>query len=174
MRRVLATKQAVGALTACALMGIAFNARAQDIEPRAYSNAPVGVNFLAVSYAQSQGGLPDDPSLPVTNDNLKTSNAILSYARALGLGGKSGMFQAVVPATTSSGIGGQALRLRFQWTSTTPSSFTPPVVCQHARETISTSSGLPGSTAGAAGFDSLTAETGNEHLTKQIQPLQRL
>ena len=103
MRRLLATRQAVAALTACALMAIAFNARAQDIEPRAYSNAPVGVNFLAASYAHTQGGLPDDPSLPITNDNLKTSNAILSYARALGLRGKSGMFQAVVPYTWLTG-----------------------------------------------------------------------
>jgi hypothetical protein len=93
----------MAALSACALMAIPFNARAQDIEPRAYSNAPVGVNFLVASYGYTQGGLPSDPSLPVTNLNLNTSNAVLGYARALGLWGKSGMFQVVVPYMWLSG-----------------------------------------------------------------------
>jgi hypothetical protein len=97
MRRVLAARQAVMAVTAGALMAVAFNAHAQDIEPRAYSNAPVGVNFVVVGYAYTQGGLEADPSLPVTNVNLNTSNAILGDARALDLRGKSGMFQVVVP-----------------------------------------------------------------------------
>jgi outer membrane putative beta-barrel porin/alpha-amylase len=93
----------VVALSACALMTIALNAHAQDIEPRAYSNSPVGVNFLVAGYAHTQGGLPSDPSLPVTNMNLATSNAALGYARALGLRGKSGLFEAIVPYTWLSG-----------------------------------------------------------------------
>ena len=27
---------------------------AQDIEPRAYSNAPIGINFLGAGYAEAQ------------------------------------------------------------------------------------------------------------------------
>jgi hypothetical protein len=84
-------------------MAIAFNVHAQDIEPRAYSNAPVGVNFLVAGYGDTQGGLPSDPALPITNDDLKTSSAILGYARALGLRGKSGMFQVIVPYVWLSG-----------------------------------------------------------------------
>jgi Putative MetA-pathway of phenol degradation len=103
MRRVLATRQAAVALTACAFMAIAFNAGAQDIEPRAYSNAPVGVNFLVAGYGYTQGGLPSDPALPITNDDLKTSSTILGYARAVGLRGKSGMFQVIVPYVWLSG-----------------------------------------------------------------------
>ena len=45
------------ALLACALVGWAITARAQDIEPRAYSNAPIGVNFLVTGYAYTQGAL---------------------------------------------------------------------------------------------------------------------
>ena len=41
----------VGALAACVP-----SVRAQDIEPRAYSNAPVGVNFLIAGYALRAGG----------------------------------------------------------------------------------------------------------------------
>jgi hypothetical protein len=84
-------------------MALAFNLRAQDIEPRAYSNAPVGVNFLIAGYGYTQGGLPSDPSLPVTNMNLNTSNAVLGYARALDLRGKSGMFEVVAPYMWLSG-----------------------------------------------------------------------
>lgn len=89
-------------LAACALVGLA-PARAQDIEPRAYSNAPVGVNFLIAGYAYTRGGLSFDPSLPVTNENLQTSNAVLAYARVLDLWGMSAKFDAIVPYTWLSG-----------------------------------------------------------------------
>ena len=58
------------ALAACALVA-GTAPRAQDIEPRAYSNAPVGVNFLIAGYAYTRGGLAFDPSLPVTDENLQ-------------------------------------------------------------------------------------------------------
>lgn len=35
-------------LAICAFMTITAPAVAQDIEPRAYSNAPIGVNFVVV------------------------------------------------------------------------------------------------------------------------------
>ena len=38
-------------LVACVLAGFESPAHAQDIEPRAYSNAPIGVNFLIAGYA---------------------------------------------------------------------------------------------------------------------------
>lgn len=87
-------------------------AHAQDIEPRAYSNAPVGVNFLIAGYAYTQGALPFDASLPVKNAQLKTSSALLAYARVFDLWGKSGKFDAIVPYTWLSGtadVAGQAV-----------------------------------------------------------------
>jgi hypothetical protein len=93
----------VAALTVCAFIAIVSNARAQDIEPRAYSNAPVGVNFLIAGYAQTQGGLVFDPSLPVTDPNLKTSTALLAYIRALDFWGKSGKVSLVLPYVWLSG-----------------------------------------------------------------------
>ena len=77
--------------------------RAQDIEPRAYSNAPIGVNFLISGYVHTQGGLEFDASLPVQDPNLSTSSAVLAYARALDLWGKSGKFDVIVPYTWLSG-----------------------------------------------------------------------
>jgi hypothetical protein len=44
--------------------GVISVAHAQDIEPRAYSNAPIGVNFLIAGYAFTEGAVPFDASLP--------------------------------------------------------------------------------------------------------------
>ena len=87
---------------AVALIAVVSAARAQDIEPRAYSNAPVGVNFLIAGYAYTRGGLVFD-TLPITDANLNTSNAVLGYARVVDLWGKSGKFDIVVPYTWLSG-----------------------------------------------------------------------
>ena len=91
------------ALAMLALAGVTATARAQDIEPRAYSNAPVGVNFLIAGYAYTRGGLSFDPAVPVTDAKLNTSNAVMAYARVLDLWGKSGKFDAIVPYTWLSG-----------------------------------------------------------------------
>jgi hypothetical protein len=84
-------------------IGASSAAKAQDIEPRAYSNAPVGVNFLITGYAYTEGAVPFDASLPVENAQLKTSSLVLAYARVLDLWGKSGKFDAIVPYTSLSG-----------------------------------------------------------------------
>ncbi len=90
-------------LIACALFAAASAAHAQDIEPRAYSNAPVGVNFLIAGYAYTRGGLSFDTSVPITDASLHTSNAVLAYARVLDLWGKSAKFDVVVPYAWLSG-----------------------------------------------------------------------
>ncbi|MGE5128700.1 MAG: transporter [Sphingomonadaceae bacterium] len=86
-----------------ALAGGFSRARAQDIEPRAYSNAPIGVNFLIAGFAATRGGVAFDPSLPVTNPDLRTSNALLAYARVLDLLGRSAKFDVILPYTSLSG-----------------------------------------------------------------------
>jgi hypothetical protein len=88
---------------ACALMAIASVAHAQGIEPRAYSNAPVGVNFVMVGYGYTRGGLSSDTALPVTNVSLETQGALLTYTRVLDLWGKSGKIDVLVPYTFLSG-----------------------------------------------------------------------
>jgi hypothetical protein len=85
------------------LAGAAASVRAQDIEPRAYSNAPVGVNFLVAGYAYSHGGPSLDPSLPVTDARLESSAALLAYARVIDLWGVSGKFDVIVPYASLSG-----------------------------------------------------------------------
>jgi hypothetical protein len=85
------------------LTGIGLQVRAQDIEPRAYSNAPVGVNFLIAGYAYTRGGVAFGQSLPITNPNLDTSSAVFAYARSLDFWGMSAKFDAIVPYTFLSG-----------------------------------------------------------------------
>jgi hypothetical protein len=87
----------------CLLLVAACGARAQDIEPRAYSNAPVGVNFLIAGYAYTQGGLAFDPASPLTDPDMKSSSAVLAYARVLDLWGLSGKFDAILPYTWLTG-----------------------------------------------------------------------
>jgi hypothetical protein len=89
-------------LLACALTA-APAARAQDIEPRAYSNAPVGVNFAIAGYAQTRGGLEFPAATQLTNAKMTTSTAVFAYARALDLWGMSGKFDAIVPYMDLSG-----------------------------------------------------------------------
>jgi len=93
------------AAVAAAFLFLCGGARvqAQDIEPRTYSNAPVGVNFLIAGYAYTRGGVPFDSALPVTNPELETSSAVLAYARVLDLWGLSGKLDAIVPYTWLSG-----------------------------------------------------------------------
>ena len=86
-----------------ALAAGAQDARAQDIEPRAYSNAPIGVNFLVAGYAYTRGGLAFDSALPITDPELTTSNAVAAYARVIAIAGQSARIEAIVPYAWLSG-----------------------------------------------------------------------
>ncbi|MBL8419637.1 MAG: transporter [Dechloromonas sp.] len=88
---------------AAIVFGVMAAAHAQDIEPRAYSNAPIGVNFLIAGYAFTEGAVPFDAALPIKNAQLRTSNAVLAYAGVLDLWGRSGKFDIFVPYTMLSG-----------------------------------------------------------------------
>jgi hypothetical protein len=78
---------------------LSLRAFAQDIEPRAYSNAPVGVNFVIAGVVRTQGALSFDAAVPIENAKLDTTTAVLAYARVLDIGGKSGKFDVIVPYT---------------------------------------------------------------------------
>lgn len=86
----------------CAL-AVAGSAAAQDIEPRTYSNAPIGVNFAIAGYAYTRDGVAFDPAMPITDVRLKTSNAVLAYARVVDFWGQSGKVDVVIPYTELSG-----------------------------------------------------------------------
>ena len=99
MRSILLTKQVIAVLTACVFTGLTLPACGQDIEPRAYSNASIGANFLIAGYAYTRGGVAFGPQLPITNPKLNTSSAVIAYARVLDLWGMSAKFDATLPYT---------------------------------------------------------------------------
>jgi hypothetical protein len=78
-------------------------ARAQQIEPRAYSNAPVGINFALASYGFADGSVVVDPSVPLENANLQIHATGLAYVRTLGLWGLSTKANVIVPFAWLSG-----------------------------------------------------------------------
>ena len=86
-----------------ALVLAATAASAQQIEPRAYSNAPTGVNFLLAAYAYAEGGVVVDPSLPLEDGNLQVHVTALAYVRALDLWGMHAKANAVLPYAWLSG-----------------------------------------------------------------------
>jgi len=82
------------ALSACWAAGAS---RAQEIEPRSYSPAPSGVNFLVAVAGRSEGGVLTDPSLPVTNIEAEINALALGYGRTYGLLGRSANFAVALP-----------------------------------------------------------------------------
>jgi hypothetical protein len=82
-------------LAAAALLATT-GARGQQLEPRAYANTPVGMNFLIAGYAHSSGGLSTDPAQPLRNAHLGVSTPFVAYAHAFDAWGKSAKFDTVV------------------------------------------------------------------------------
>ncbi len=111
MRRVMIDRHMVrrartlscAAFIALAYFVAASTVRAQDIEPRMYSNTPVGVNFLVSGYSYTEGGLAFDSALPVSDPHLESNSGVLGFARSLELWGYSGKIDAAVPYTWLSG-----------------------------------------------------------------------
>ncbi|MEQ1800902.1 MAG: transporter [Gammaproteobacteria bacterium] len=89
----------------CALAVLAASSRvqAQELEPRAYSNTPTGLNFLLLGYGYTGGNLAFDPSVPLEDADLQTNSALLAWARSLGVRGRSAKVDIVLPYTWLSG-----------------------------------------------------------------------
>jgi len=82
---------------------VVSRAHAQDLEPRAYSNAPVGLNFLLTGYAYSQGGVASDPAVPLEDADIEVHKLILAYVHTFDLWGLSSKFNVVAPYACASG-----------------------------------------------------------------------
>ena len=76
---------------------------AQELEPRAYTNIPVGMNFIVAGYAYSAGGVLFDPAVPLENANIKIHGSVLAYARSIKVGRMSGKIDMIVPYAWLSG-----------------------------------------------------------------------
>jgi hypothetical protein len=96
-RRSRISRIAWAGAAALLIAGASRDASAQELEPRAYSPSPLGVNFLGLSYLRSTGGVAVDPSLPLDNIDAEVNTASLVYARTFGLFGRSASIGFVLP-----------------------------------------------------------------------------
>jgi len=72
-------------------------ARAQELEPRAFSPSPVGARFLVVGYGYSTGAVLFDPSSPITDVKAEINGAALGLGTSFGLFGRSANFAITLP-----------------------------------------------------------------------------
>jgi len=72
-------------------------APAQELEPRAYSPAPTGTTFLAVSATRSSGGVFTDPAAALKNVDARIGIFGVAVGRMFALMGKSVQIFGVLP-----------------------------------------------------------------------------
>ena len=70
------------------MLATVVTVEAQDLEPRAYSNTPVGMNFLVLGYAYTHGDVALDSSVPLQDTTATVHSAFLAYARSLSVFGR--------------------------------------------------------------------------------------
>jgi hypothetical protein len=81
---------------ACVLAGTG-EARAQDLEPKAYSASPVGASFLVLGVSRSSGSVLTDPTLPLKDVDAKINGLPLAAGYTFGLFGKLALVTVAVP-----------------------------------------------------------------------------
>jgi hypothetical protein len=89
-------------------------AAAQELEPRAYTAAPTGVNFLIVAGGRSSGGVLVDQSLPIDDVEATVESLGIGLGRTVDLFGRTALILAVVPyawGEVSGSVGEEARRV---------------------------------------------------------------
>ena len=81
------------------VLGVA-NAKAQDAEPRSYSNTPVGLNFLIAGHVYSEGKMAFDPDLSIADAKFHSNTELLAYVRSFDFAGQSAKLDVIVPASS--------------------------------------------------------------------------
>jgi hypothetical protein len=79
---------------------LSTSAAAQELEPRALVNAPIGVNFLLVGVGYAYGDLLLEPSLPLDNGKARLGTLGLGYLRSIDFIGMAGKVSFVIPTAT--------------------------------------------------------------------------
>ena len=78
-------------------------AGAQELEPRAYTNAPIGLNFLLAGFTDSEGGVLFDPSVALDNAHIRVDGPVIGYARSLRIGDMSSKVDVAISHVCLSG-----------------------------------------------------------------------
>ncbi len=89
-------------LCAVLLLTCAVPVWSQQLEPRAYSPAPVGTHILGIFYLYSSGGAVLDPSLPIQNIHARIETVAPYYGQTFGLFGRQASLTLVTPVARAS------------------------------------------------------------------------
>jgi len=81
------------------LLSFAAPLSAQDLDPRAYANAPVGTTFFVAGFGVSHGGVITDPTVPIANIVATVETPSVGVGRAFGLFGMPAQTYAVLPVS---------------------------------------------------------------------------
>jgi hypothetical protein len=88
-----------------ALVAIGSPVSAQDLEPRAYTAAPIGLNFVVAGLGRSSGGVVVDPSLPIEDVNARVGTAVIGAATTFSLFGRTALALGVLPIAHAEATG---------------------------------------------------------------------
>ena len=92
-------------ILALLICGYCLGARAQELEPRALTNLPVGMNFVLAGYVFSQGNILLDPAVPIEDLDATLHTGFVAYARSINFFGLSGKVDVIVPFATGDWTG---------------------------------------------------------------------
>jgi hypothetical protein len=93
---------------------LAFDASAQELEPRRWAHVPVDTNFVGVAYASTEGDVYFDPVLRVEDAATRINTVIATYLRSFSWSGKTARFDIRLPyqeATWSGLLDGSPARV---------------------------------------------------------------
>jgi len=103
-RRRGATTGTHGALSLLVLLGVlsagAGTALAQDLEPRRWTQLPVGTNILGVGYEIRTGDIRFDPALRISDATFTLHTAAVAYNHYFDLWGRTARFDCLIPVQT--------------------------------------------------------------------------
>jgi hypothetical protein len=85
--------------TTVAIGSVATPARAQELEPRAYSPSPVGTTFAVVAATRSAGDVLTDPTLPLEDVEAKAGVLVLGGGHVFAIAGRQASILGVLPIT---------------------------------------------------------------------------
>jgi hypothetical protein len=93
---------------------VGASAVAQDLDPRAYAQAPTGLTVAIAGISFSSGGVLTDPTLPAENVHANVLTPSVGVARTFGLFGKTAQALAALPysrAQVTGDVGEEAQRI---------------------------------------------------------------
>lgn len=95
--------QAISLTAIILLLGVF--AASQELEPRSYSPAPVGTNFVVINYGRATGSVVLDPTIPVTDAAARFDSTTLGYSHVFGFLGRQTSVSLGVPYVWGTGEG---------------------------------------------------------------------